>query len=84
VQWTSSRDAQFDVSYAQFWKSLSGRSAGPYGYLIDLPMRMTPLDALDAKARKRAVARRMHIEAVEQCAMQAVSRFLSAACSPAR
>lgn len=54
----------FDVAYTQFWDSLDGKKISPYGYLMDLPMSMTPLDELDAKARKRAIARRQHIDNV--------------------
>jgi uncharacterized protein VirK/YbjX len=54
----------FDVAYTQFWESLDGEKVSPYGYLMTLPMEMTPLDELDAKARKRAIARRQHIDDV--------------------
>jgi uncharacterized protein VirK/YbjX len=54
----------FDVAYTQFWESLDGEKLSPYGYLIDLPMALTPLDELDAKTRKRAIARRQHIDNV--------------------
>ena len=54
----------FDVAYSQFWDSLDGKKISPYGYLMELPMSMTSLDVLDAKARKRAIARRQHIDNV--------------------
>lgn len=66
-------EPRFAVAYDQFWESLAGCRASPFGYRIELPMRMTPLDELDAKARKRAVARRAHIEAVRRAAF-AVAR----------
>lgn len=53
-----------DVAYTQFWDSLDGKKSSPFGYLMDLPMAMTPLEALDAKTRKRAIARRQHIDNV--------------------
>ena len=56
------REAAFHTTYTEFWESLSGRSTSAFGYAIDLPMRMTPLADLDAKARKRAVSRRLHVE----------------------
>lgn len=54
----------FDVAYTQFWYSLDGKKSSPYGYLVGLPMAMIPLVALDPKARKRAIARRQHIDNV--------------------
>jgi uncharacterized protein len=54
----------FDTAYTRFWESLDGKKLSPYGYLMKLPMVMTPLEELDAKARKRAVARRQHIDNV--------------------
>lgn len=69
----------FEVAYDQFWESLDGRAVSPFGYRIELPMRMTPLAELDAKARKRAVARRAHIEAVRRAAFAVVGEHLAAA-----
>lgn len=56
-------EERFEAAYSKFWESLAGQAAGPFGYLIDVPMQLKPLDQLDAKARKRAVARRAHIDA---------------------
>lgn len=56
----------FDVAYTQFWESLSGRSGSPFGRVIDLPLKLPPVDEMDAKARKRALARRQHMENVRQ------------------
>ncbi len=58
-------EGRLQTAYTDFWESLGGRRVSPYGHLISLPMRMTPLDELDAKARKRAVARRRHIQTVQ-------------------
>jgi uncharacterized protein len=66
-------EKHFHVAYTEFWESLSGRRVSPFGYLVDLPMRMTPLDEMDAKARKRAVARRKHVQTVQDSA-QAIIR----------
>ncbi len=59
----------FEVAYTQFWQDLSGRPDSPYGYVIDMPMKLSSLDAMDAKARKRSTVRRAHIEDVRQQAM---------------
>ncbi len=69
-------EERFRIAYADFWASLGGRAASPYGWLIDLPMRLTPLDQLDAKARKRAMARRRHIEDVQNETFEVVRRHL--------
>jgi uncharacterized protein len=74
---TPEAEDRFQAAYTEFWESLGGRRVLPYGYLIDLPMRMTPLDALDTKARKRAVARRRHIQAVQDSTFDVVVRRLA-------
>lgn len=66
----------FRLAYADFWASLGGRPVSSHGWLIDLPMRLTPLDQLDAKARKRAMARRRHIEDVQNETLAVVRRHL--------
>jgi uncharacterized protein VirK/YbjX len=73
---TVERRQQFDLAYSQFWESLSGRKLSPYGYVIDLPMQMTPLAELDLKARKRAVARREHIDSVAISSQTAISQHI--------
>ena len=65
-------------AHAEFWTSLSGRKVSPYGYLVDLPIRLTPLKDLEPSKRKRAVVRRGHIEAVQQSAQAAISVHLRA------
>lgn len=67
----------FEVAYDHFWQSLDGRPSSPFGYRIELPMRMTPLAELDAKARKRAIARRTHIEAVRRAASAVMREHLA-------
>lgn len=66
----------FDVAYTQFWDSLYGKKVSPYGYLMDLPMAMTPLEELDPKARKRAIARRQHINNVYTQAYDVMQKHL--------
>jgi uncharacterized protein VirK/YbjX len=66
--------AQFIAAYTDFWQSMSGRKVSPYGYLMDLPVVPTPLEALDARHRKRTMLRRQHAEAVRESAEAAVSQ----------
>jgi uncharacterized protein VirK/YbjX len=47
----------FHVAYTEFWRSLMGRAGSPFGYVIDLPMQMTPLDAARRPRRQAAQAR---------------------------
>jgi uncharacterized protein len=80
---TPEAEGRFRAAYTEFWESLGGRRLPPYGWLIDLPMRMTPLDELDAKARKRAVARRRHIQAVQDSTFDTIVGRLTKPLSPA-
>lgn len=67
----------FDVAYTLFWEGLSGHRVSPFAYFIELPMKLTPLDHLDAKARKRAIARRSHIHAVRESAHAVLAPLLN-------
>ncbi len=69
-------ERNFDVAYTQFWDSLNGQPISPYGYLIDLPMHLTSLDQLDARARKRAIARRQHTDNVYTQAYDVIRKHL--------
>jgi uncharacterized protein VirK/YbjX len=69
-------EARMKVAYDDFWASLEARPGSPFGVVIDLPMRLTPLDDLDAKARKRAIARREHIRHVQESAQATIARHL--------
>ena len=66
----------FDVAYTQFWDSLNGQAVSPYGHLIELPMQLTALEELDVKARKRAIARRQHIDDVYNQAYEIMRKHL--------
>lgn len=66
----------FRAGYTEFWASLGGRSLGQAGYLIELPMRLSPLDDLDAAKRKRALQRRAHLDAVRQSARAKIGVLL--------
>jgi uncharacterized protein VirK/YbjX len=75
---TPELEARLKVAYDDFWTSLGGRPASPFGLVFDLPMHLTPLDELDAKARKRAVARREHIQQVQDATQALIARHLRA------
>jgi uncharacterized protein VirK/YbjX len=68
--------SKFLSTYEDFWKTLSARPISRYGFLIDLPVRMTPIEALEPSRRKRALARRFHIEEVRQSAVAAIAVHL--------
>lgn len=69
------RDA-FVSAYTDFWASMAGRRISPYGYLVNLPIRLTPLSEIDASKRKRAMLRRAHIEAVQCSARDVIAGHL--------
>jgi uncharacterized protein len=71
-------EERFRAAYTEFWESMGGRRASPYGHVINLPMRLKPLDELDAKARKRAIARRGHIQAVQDSTFETIRSRLVA------
>ncbi len=66
----------FISAYTDFWTSMAGRKISPYGYLVDLPIRLTPLGDLEPAKRKRAMARRAHIDAAQRSAQDAVTAYL--------
>lgn len=74
--YTSGLAAQFQRSYGDFWLSLSGRKLSQWGYLIDLPMRLTSLEELDPARRKRALARRAHIDGVLAATLDRITPLL--------
>ncbi len=76
--YTNDLREHFATAYTEFWESLSGRKVSPFGYLIDLPMKMTPLDNLEASKRKRALSRRKHIETVRNRAFQTLRPYMVA------
>ena len=68
--------AQFTAAYEDFWTSLSGRRASIYGYLLDLPVQLTPLDSLEPSRRKRAIVRRRHSDEVSRSAQDTIAAHL--------
>lgn len=76
---TPLHQAQFERAYDAFWAAVGGERASPMGYVIALPFRFTPLDQLDRSRRRRAIARRGHMEALRQSARSAIEARLSRA-----
>jgi len=68
----------FENAYDQFWLSLNGKEALPYGYLTELPIYMKPLDDMEPKARKRALSRRKHLQNVFEQAKQTMLKHVIA------
>jgi uncharacterized protein VirK/YbjX len=68
--------ARFDTAYTQFWTSLAGQRRGDVAFAVPVPMEMTPLEELSAKARKRATLRRRHLEDVCRRAMTVIGDHL--------
>lgn len=71
--WTPGLAGQFARAYDDFWESLRPTERTPLGPVFELPPRLTPLDALDARRRARALARRAHLEEVAGAARAAVA-----------
>lgn len=67
---------QFLAAYDRFWRSLDGQPTARLGFDIPLPLRLTPLEALDGARRRRAAARRAHMDAVRRSATAAVEPLL--------
>lgn len=70
------RISAFDAAYDQFWISLNGQKALPYGYLTGLPLYMKPLEEMEPKARKRALSRRKHLQDVFEQAHQTMLKHV--------
>jgi uncharacterized protein VirK/YbjX len=71
------RQQQFEQAYDQFWLSLGAKQLSNYGYLIDTTLSMTSLESLDAKARKRAILRRQHIQQAYVDSLQQIRAHLN-------
>ncbi len=74
---TEASRARFKTAYTEFWLTLAGERRSPFGYLIDLPPRLSPLEGMDATHRKRALVRRRHVEAVFQSAARQMDQSLT-------
>jgi uncharacterized protein VirK/YbjX len=72
------REKSFQTAYDEFWESISGEQAG-LAYRVSLPVALSDTKDMVAKARKRALARRAHMEAVRVSAQQAMQRALGTA-----
>lgn len=64
------------AAYDDYWTSLGGERASPLCFVVGLPLRMSSVEDMDAKRRRRALARRAHMEAVRQAAQEAVAARL--------
>ncbi len=76
VSYEPSRHADFARSYAEFWTTVGGTKVSPFGFLIDLPMKLSSLEDMNARQRKRARVRRAHIDGVQASADQAIRACL--------
>lgn len=63
--WQADYAQVFANGYDGFWHSIGGEPAGPFGFLVDLPPRFAPLEAMTATKRARAMKRRAHLSRVE-------------------
>lgn len=59
-------------AYDEFWAAVGGDRTSPLGYVVELPFRFTPLEQLDRTRRRRAVARRSHMEVLRRSAHAAI------------
>ena len=75
-------EGHFRSAYDGFWHSLQGVREARLGYRVPVPMQMTPLDSLDGRHRKRAIARRAHLDEVCSSAQQAIKARLSTGVPP--
>lgn len=75
------REQHFRAAYDEFWTSLGGVRDSRLGYRVPVPMQFPPLEELDAKHRKRANARRAHLDAVRASAQRAIAARLSSSAS---
>lgn len=69
--WIAAHAAPFDASYDQVWLAHGGVAVGRLGYRVPLPFAATPLDAMPAAKRKRAMVRRAHLAEVAAAARAA-------------
>lgn len=74
---TPEAEPRFQRAYNDFWLSVSGQRLSPLGYLIDLPPRLSPIEGMDAAHRRRAFARRKHIDEVQHITTQRLAASLA-------
>lgn len=67
-----------ETAYAGFWATLGARPLSERGVLIPLPVALPPLEAMEPAKRKRALARRGHLQAVAEAAEEAIRPLLTA------
>ena len=67
----------FERAYDEAWAAAGGQPTSPLGFVMELPFRFTPIDQLDRSRRRRAVARRGHMETLRQSAHSTIKERLS-------
>ena len=66
----------FDAAYDRFWESMGGRRRGRRAWVMTAPATLPPLDEMSASTRKRARARRRHVDEVMESARAVLSGYL--------
>jgi uncharacterized protein VirK/YbjX len=66
--WSPEREAQFKITYNDFWESLSGTKASEKCYEIQVPFPHKAVAEMDAAHRKRCLQRRAHVDDVHDAA----------------
>lgn len=75
---TPDHKERFEAAYDEFWAGLGGQRTSPLGYVMDVPLRLTPIESLDRSRRRRAMARRGHMDALCQSARATIEGHLKA------
>lgn len=74
---TALHRVHFERAYDEFWAAAGGQPISPLGYVMALPFRFTPIEQLNRSRRRRAMARRGHMEALRQSARAAIQMHLT-------
>lgn len=77
VSFPKGRRDVFGNTYDQFWSATGGRRLSPFGFRFALPLELPPLEAMNARQRKRARTRRAHLDAVQQSARERILGHLA-------
>ena len=73
VSFRPDRAATFEKAYGEFWYSAGGKVSGPSTVKIPVPLRLTPLELMSTKSRRRAVRRRRHLDEIDDGARAQLS-----------
>jgi hypothetical protein len=66
-----------EVAYGDFWQTLGAAPLSARGVLIRLPVALSPLEEMAAAKRKRALARRAHLDQVRQAAQAVMAPLVA-------